>query len=257
MDNALAFALFAAATSHVEREEAGFVVALFGQRLCRKQVTNVVIGFDVSDRIGARRAPYGCLVHQHHFVHLCHVGVNTGEATRLGARLIEQPQHTQIKDIVHQRALTGTAHAGNGREALQGDFNIDIFEVVGLGAHNLNIVPPTSPADRHRDGSAHFGWITAHHASQIVGGKVVLLLHQLAKCAAKHHFATELSGSRANINHIVGGADNGLVVFHDHHGVAYVTQAFQHANEILRITGVEADTRFIQYIDRADQAAAQ
>lgn len=61
-DGAVALAGFAATAGDVEGEVAGLVAALLGLGGGRKQVANLVEGFDVCDRVGAWRAADGRLV---------------------------------------------------------------------------------------------------------------------------------------------------------------------------------------------------
>ena len=46
-------------------------------------------------------------------------------------------------------------------------------------------------------------------------------------------------------------------MLHHHHGIADVAQVFQHPNQLLGVTRMQADTRFIQDVERAHQTAAQ
>ncbi len=66
LDLTRAFALLAASAPHVEREVAGPELAPPSLRLLGKDAPDVGVGFQVSDRIRARRATDRALVDEHH-----------------------------------------------------------------------------------------------------------------------------------------------------------------------------------------------
>ena len=71
------------------------------------------------------------------------------------------------------------------------------------------------------------------------------------------HLAAQSSCARSDVDDIVCSTDNLLVMFDDNDRVAEVAQAFQHADELLGIAGMESYRWFIEDIHRAHEGAAQ
>ena len=66
-----------------------------------------------------------------------------------------------------------------------------------------------------------------------------------------------LSRSRAHVQHDVRRADHVRVVLHDDDGVARVTQAAEHADQLADVTGVKSDARLIKDKQGVDKRGAQ
>jgi hypothetical protein len=69
------------------------------------------------------------------------------------------------------------------------------------------------------------------------------------------HGAAVLTRSRADVHHVVGGADGLLVVLHHDHRVAQVAQPLQRPDEPLVVPLMQADGGFIEHVEHAHQAA--
>ena len=63
-------------------------------------------------------------------------------------------------------------------------------------------------------------------------------------------------GAGADVDDVVGGADRLFVVFDDYHGVAQVAEAHERVYQLAVVPLVQADRRFVQYVQDAHQAAA-
>ena len=68
--------------------------------------------------------------------------------------------------------------------------------------------------------------------------------------------ASVLAGARAHVHHEVGRPDGVLVVLHDHHGVAQVSQALQRGDEPLVVALVKPDGGLVQNVEHAHEPGA-
>ena len=61
----------------------------------------------------------------------------------------------------------------------------------------------------------------------------------------------------ADVDEVVGGADDVFVVFDHNDGVAHVAELAQHANEAIGVARVQPDGGFVEDVETAHQAAAE
>ena len=69
--------------------------------------------------------------------------------------------------------------------------------------------------------------------------------------------AAALSGLGADLEHVVGGADHGLVVLDDDHRVAGGGERAHDGDEPVDVARVESDARLIEDEERVDQRGAE
>ena len=80
---------------------------------------------------------------------------------------------------------------------------------------------------------------------------------QVFHVALIDYLSTQSAGMRADVDDVVGRTDDFFVMFHDYHRIAQLLQLAQHFDEAARIPTMQADTWFIQYIERTHQATSQ
>src|SRR5437899_4239377 len=102
-------------------------------------------------------------------------------------------------------------------------------------------------ARRHRD---------TQLATQIARRERVAMKQHFIEWARGNHLATMPSGARTEIDDVVGRANGFLIVLHDEHRVAEVTQLLECGEQPRVIALVQADRRLIQDVQHADEAAA-
>ena len=126
-----------------------------------------------------------------------------------------------------------------------------------LGALDFHIVAPPPATRRGGDMAAILLREASHQPTDVRGREVILHFKDAVKVARKDHLAAKLSGPRTDIDNIVGGPDDGLIVLHHYNGIADVAQVLEHADEVLRIARVQSDAGLVKDIERPHQAAAQ
>ena len=71
------------------------------------------------------------------------------------------------------------------------------------------------------------------------------------------HFAAETAGFRADVDEVVGGADDVFVVFDHNDGVAHIAELAQHANEAIGVARVQPDGGFVEDIKTTHQTTTE
>ena len=79
----------------------------------------------------------------------------------------------------------------------------------------------------------------------------------LGQKALGEELAAQLARAGAQIEQMVGGAENVGVVLDDDDGVAQVAQLFKNADQAGGVAGVQADGRLVEDIERAHQLRAE
>ena len=94
-------------------------------------------------------------------------------------------------------------------------------------------------------------------AGEIAAGERVGIGLDLGEHALGEQLAAELAGAGAEIEQMIGGAQNVGVVLDDQDGVAQVAQLFEDVNQARGVAGVQADGRLVEDIERAHQPRAE
>ena len=95
-------------------------------------------------------------------------------------------------------------------------------------------------------------------AAEVVSGEGVLgLCGDLRRRAAEDEFAAVFAAPGADVDEVVGGADDGFLVLDDEEGVALVAEAVHDVDEASDVARVEADAGFVEDEERVDQGGAE
>ena len=81
--------------------------------------------------------------------------------------------------------------------------------------------------------------------------------HDFGDGSGGEELAAELAGSGAEVEEVVGGADDVGVVLDDEDGVAEVAEVLHDADELGGVAGVEADGGLVEDVEGADEAGAE
>jgi hypothetical protein len=79
----------------------------------------------------------------------------------------------------------------------------------------------------------------------------------MADGAAEDEAAAGFAAAGAELDEVIGGADDGLLVLDDEERVALVAQVFHHADEAADVALVEADARLVHDEEGIDQRGAE
>ena len=249
VDHAFAQTLGAAAAVDVEREVRVPVAVHLRVGLLGEQAADVVIHLQVGHGIGARALADGVLVDIFDGGDLAQVAPEFLEDARLAADLVDVAVQGGVEDVAHQRTLAAAAHARHDGHTAKREAHVDVLQVVLAGADHFHGILP-APLLR-RDGNLP-------RARQIVERQRTGAVAQpVGDLALEDHAAAVLAGQRPDVDELVGRLDDVAVVFHHDDGVAQVAQAFEHADQPLRVAFVQADAGLVENVHRAHQVVAQ
>ena len=245
---ALATARLAAPALHVEGEGGRRVAAEARQVHAGEQAPDGIERLHVGHRVGPGRGAQRRLVHQDH------LGDAVDAADLVAVRQRGQRRGLEAADVVgddlvHQARLARAGHAGDAHQPSQRDAHVDVLEVVGAGAEDVQGAPRDqgAVAHRQRDGPA---------LGQVVGGQGCLAGQQLAVGAGEHHLAAALARLRSQVDDVVALLDDLRVVLHHHHGVVVGAQAVEDLHQAVAVARVQADGGFVQHVQGVHQGRA-
>src|SRR6266404_6945767 len=244
---AVALAGFAAAAFHVKTEAAGAVAALarFGKH--GEEIANRSENAGVGGGIRTRCAADGGLIDLDDFVDL----IPAENFAMSGGRFrgaIELLREGAIENVVDERGLAGAGHAGDDREHPKRKRDIDVFQIVGAGAENLNRFAVGAAAFF---GNGDFGGTT-----QILTGEGFRRVFDLLRLALGDEVAAGVARAGAEVDNEIGAADGVFIVFDDEDGVAKIAKMFERAEEAIVVAGVEADAGLVKDVQNAAKARA-
>ena len=78
-----------------------------------------------------------------------------------------------------------------------------------------------------------------------------------SECSAEDQLAAALSAARADIDHVIGRADDRFLVLDDEQRVAFVAQIVHHADEPADVARMQADARFVHDEERVHERSAE
>ena len=233
-NGAIAFADVAAAAGDVEGEAAGGEALALGVGLGGEEGADFVEGLDVGDGVGARGAADGRLVDEDNVVEVLRAGEGAEEVRGLGLACaglaVERLHERAVEDLVDQRGFAGAADAGDAAEEVERDFDVDAAEVVDARAGEAkDFAAGLAAVVRDGDGEP---------AGEVFAGNGARVGGDFGDRAGGEELATEFAGARAEVEQVVGGANDVGVVLDDEDGVAKVTQRVQDADQLGRIARV-------------------
>ena len=176
------------------------------------------------------------------------VAIDADMRSRRLKTYFEMLSHRLIEDFLNQSGFSGAAHAGNHSHHAERELHIHPLEVVGGGATHQDVVGPAAALLGHRDRA-----LPGEILESVARGSGV----EMGYIALIYHLAAFAPGLRTDVDKIVGGTNNLLVMLHNHHGVAYLLEHSQHIYKFAGVLGVQSNARLVENIQGADEAAAQ
>src|SRR5262249_52225504 len=246
LDAALAFALagFASSAGDVERKTSGLVTALTRLGQHGVEIANVAENTSVGGRIGAGRPPDRRLIDANDFVDVLGAGDQLVLAG-LFARAVQLFRQRAIKNVIDQRGFAGTGYTGDNGHYAEWKSDIQILEIVFTSAHNADCHPVCLTAL-----GQHFYLATARDVS---AGERFGNTNDFLGRAVGNQLSAVASGSRAEINHVVGAANGFLIVLDDQNCVSQIAQLGECFEQAIVIAMMQADRRLIENIKNAAQ----
>ena len=136
-------------------------------------------------------------------------------------------------------------HAGHHHQHAERDVDIDVLQIVGVGAAHLE------RADRRPHRRLQGGPVVEVAAGDGVAGA------QPLDGALEHHLAAGSAGAGAEIDDVVGDRDRLRLVLHDQHGVALVPQLQQQVVHPLNVVRVQARGGLVEHVGDVGERGAR
>jgi len=139
--------------------------------------------------------------------------------------------------------------AGEADEEPERDFGVELADVVAGRAFDRQLrFPGLAAIFGDRD-----GFLAGEPGDRAEGREAGRLPHSLRRdaVATVNDVAAVLAGARADVDEVVGGLHNGLLVFHYDQRISLVAEAVHDADEAINVAWVEADGGFVEDEERA------
>ena len=248
LQRAVALARLAPAALDVEAEAARLVAAHLRLLRIGEQVPDLVEHARVRRRIRPRRAADRRLVDLHQLVQLIQA-LHAGMAPRHLAGAVELVRHHLGQDLVDQRRLARTGHAGHAGQQPQRKVDVDVLQVV---------LPGTADGDQpvEVDRAALLRREDLPPARQIIARDRPLRIEDAPRLTRVDDLAAVLAGARADVDQPIAFPDRVLVMLDDDERVAQIAQLFQRLDQPVVVALVQADRRLVEDVQDARQTRA-
>ena len=154
-----------------------------------------------------------------------------------------------IQHIMDQRGLPGAADSGHDCEHSKRNHEVHVLQIVQRRAKQPQEFAVGLVANvRNRN---------AQFSAKITASKRLVLAKHGFIGAGEEQFAAEFASARTEIDHMVRGKNRLWIVLHNQNSIAEIAQRFQNIYQPLRIPRMQADGRFVEHVQRADQMRAQ
>ena len=238
---------FAATSFDIEAEAAGAIAAFAGLGKHGEKFANRAEDAGVGGGIRARGAADGRLVDFDDFVEMLEAE-NGAMGAGSFAGTIKLLREGAIENVVDQRGFAGAGNAGDDGEQAEREFDVDVFQVVGVGTEDF---------ERFAVGFAALRWHGNFQvAGEITSGERICVGGDFRRRADGDNLAARFSRAGAEVHDEIGAANGFLVVLDHEDGVAEVAQGFERTKQTAIVAGVQADGRLIENIQNAAQARA-
>src|SRR5262249_45842346 len=136
------------------------------------------------------------------------------------------------QDLVHERTLAGAAHAGDTDKLPEGEFDVDVLQIVVPGAFDGDRSAGAWPA--------LFRKLDIGFAGEISGRDTRRIGDHVPRRPRSDDLAAADARTGAKIDEKIGRAHRLLVVLDDEDGIAHVAQAFEAPQQPVVIARVQA-----------------
>ena len=145
--------------------------------------------------------------------------------------------------------LPRAADAGDADEHAERNLDVDVLEIVVRRRRRSCSLFSLGARRVRRDFDLAL-------AREKLPGDAALLFADLVERACDDDLAAAHAGAGAEVDDVVGGPHRVFVMLDDDDRVAQVAQPFERAEQAIVVARMQADRRFVENVEHADQAAA-
>ena len=235
---------FTASAFHIEAETSRFVAAHLGFGGLAEKLADVIENAGISGWIRARRAPDRLLVDIDDLVHILCAVHGVESSGPVGCMVLDIRQ-SLIEDLIHERTFARAGLPGDDGEGTERDGHVDVLQIVFVSAMDGERESVSfSPLFRQRD-----VFLTA----QVLPRDGVLHLHHVLRRTLRDDGAAIFPCAGTDIHDPVCGADGILIMLDDDERISQIPHALQCRKELVIVTLMQTDGRFIQDVEDTDQ----
>ena len=155
-----------------------------------------------------------------------------------------------MEHFVDQARFARARYAGDADEHAERNLDVDVFEIVGAGAADLDRALRNSGLRLLRRKRNRLA------LAQISRGERSFVFQQLFVGAGKHHLAALLAGLRSEIDDVIAFFDDLGIVLDDDDGILIGAQAVEDLDQAAAVARMQADRRLVEHVERVDQRRA-
>jgi len=246
---AFAFTELTASPRLIEGKMPGAVTSGNRFRHLCQQLAQRIEGVRVGEEIGAGTSPERLLVHQNKIRNKLGALQRIALAGQIGGPALA-PQPVGKQGLLDEGTLARTGHPAHPDEQPERKPHRQVFQIVFAGASHHERPVPVRVASSGRN--------RLHPAfPKISPGQTAITAHQAGGKSLVDHFPAPLSAARPHVDDLITKLDHLRVVLNHYHRIADFNQPPQLGHELLLVSGMQADTRFIEHIQDVHQRRTQ
>ena len=167
---------------------------------------------------------------------------------RLPLRMVKAGCNALVQDLVDQGTLARAGNPCHQGQGSQGDFHIQILEIVFSCPQDLDEIPVAlAPLRRNGD---------IFRAAQVLPRDGLRHLHDLLRGPHGHDPAAMGTGTRPDIDDMVRRIHRVLVMLHHDERIPQVSQMLERRQEAVVVPLMQPDARLVQDIEHSHKPGA-
>ena len=254
-------AAFTTARAGVERKRAGREPARQGIGRAGKELADRVKDPEIHGRTRTRRPGKRRLIDHHHLLDRFVAEDRPAPAHPVLGREAFGGLQVLEQHLVHQGALARSGHAADAGKNPERKIHVDVLQVVLRGTFHREKPARAFPMPRHGDGFPAREIVRRQRAADFGPRGFERFFRGLAEQtlqrSAVNQVPAGVAPARPDFDHVIGGPDDGFLVFDHQERVAFVAQAFEHADQPARVARMQSDAGFIEHEECVDQGGAE
>ena len=227
---------------------------LLCQGLRGEELTDGFVGFDVGGGIGAGASADRILVDEFDAFDLIGIAREADEIAGCIGHVAQESFQGGVENAFDECRLARPTHARHHGEHVEGELHVDAAQIVHPCTFHLDREVPGAATGCGRRDFLRSREIGHGMTARVFPGGI---RRELGGGAFEDDFAAEPTGIGADVDEMVGLAENLLVVLYYDDGVADGDEMAQNVDEPMGVATVQTDARLVEDVERAHERTAQ